>query len=160
MNIYYQASDGSIRSLGDNELAHYNHNHDALGRFAGSGLNKIVKYEKKSQKAQIKAGKYTAKSAKYLRKSAKRERKLAKSGLWRESELSRKPVKWQSKGYKYQKKAAKQMKRQVKYQKKAQKWANKINKRVGDRPIADLPVSSLSNKQIYAGRKYAVKFVY
>lgn len=35
--MYYQASDGSIRLLGDNELTHYNHNHDALGRFARSG---------------------------------------------------------------------------------------------------------------------------
>lgn len=160
MNIYYQVSDGNIKSLGDNELAHYNHNHDSSGRFARSGLNNVVKYERKAQKAQIKAGNYQSKSAKYLKKSAKRERKLAKTGLWREPELSRKPVKWSAKGYKYQKKAAKWSKKQVKYQKKAQKWANKINKRVGNQKIEDLPISSLSNKQIYAGRKYAVKFVY
>lgn len=159
MNIYYQANDGSIRSLGDNELAHYNHNHDALGRFAKSGLNKVAKYEKKAQKAQVKAGKYQSKSARYLSKSAKREMKLAKTGLWRSPELARKPVKWSSKGYKYQKKAAKWSKKQVKYQKKAQKWANKTNKRVGDKPIMELPISELSSKQIYAGRKYAVKFV-
>ena len=159
MNIKYYASDGSIRTLGDDELAHYNHNHDSMGRFAKSGLGKVVKYEKKAQKAQIKAGKYQGKSAKYLIKSAKRERKLAKSGLWRSPELSRKPVKWSSKGYKYQKKAAKWSKKQVKYQQKAQKWANKTNKRVGDTPITELGISELSSKQIYAGRKYALRFV-
>lgn len=36
MNIIYMANDGCIRCLGDNELAHYNHNHDKLGRFARS----------------------------------------------------------------------------------------------------------------------------
>ena len=159
MYVYYQGSDGSIKTLGDNELAHFNHNHDALGRFAKSGLGKVTKYERKAQKAQIKAGKYQGKSAKYLAKSAKREMKLSKTGLWRSPELSRKPVKWSSKGYKYQKKAAKWSKKQVKYQNKAQKWANKINSKVGDKPLTDIPLSELSSKQIYAGRKYAVRFV-
>ena len=97
MYIEYRANDGSIRTLGDNELAHYNHNHDNLGKKKKSGLNKVVKYEKKAQNAQVKAGKYQGKSAKYLSKSAKREKKLAKTGLWRSPELARKPVKWSAK---------------------------------------------------------------
>ena len=37
MYIAYYASDGTLQYLGDvNELYHYNHNHDALGRFAKS----------------------------------------------------------------------------------------------------------------------------
>jgi len=55
MNIYYQASDGNIKSLGDNELAHYNHNHDALGRFAGSvgSVSSRVSSSPKQYKKQL-----------------------------------------------------------------------------------------------------------
>lgn len=34
--IQYIGQDGRTHTLGDNELAHYNHNHDKLGRFASS----------------------------------------------------------------------------------------------------------------------------
>ena len=44
MYIEYYASDGSLMCLGDvNELCHYNHNHDALGRFAKSAGASISK---------------------------------------------------------------------------------------------------------------------
>jgi hypothetical protein len=48
MNIYYYGNDGNIRNLGDDELIHYNHNHDALGRFAkSSGARSYEKAIKK-----------------------------------------------------------------------------------------------------------------
>ena len=78
MYVKYQASDGSVHTLGDNELVHYNHNHDSLGRFArGSGggstyeskmrsLDKATnKINKKTQSLRSKEVKYRAKAAKY-----------------------------------------------------------------------------------------------
>lgn len=52
MYIYYQGNDGCIKTIGDNELAHYNHNHDAFGRFAGrsGGVSKSAKANKRLQK--------------------------------------------------------------------------------------------------------------
>lgn len=43
MSILYYGSDGKIHGLGDkNMLAHYNHNHDKLGRFAKSSISSGV----------------------------------------------------------------------------------------------------------------------
>lgn len=156
MNIYYQANDGSIRSLGDNELAHFNQNHDAMGRFAKSGIGKVVKYEKKAQKAYLKSAKFQIKAAKKAKKANRKERRMMKG---KGGDQSVKINRYRSHANSYEYKAAKYIKKKSKYEKKARKWAEKINKKVGDKPLTDLPVSSLSSREIYAGRKYAVKFV-
>ena len=103
MYIEYYASDGSLMCLGDvNELYHYNHNHDALGRFASKvgGVSsmpvstprqykkKLNQLEKLSAKGrgmamyeENRAGKQKAKNnergAKYSRDQAKKYRKAA-----------------------------------------------------------------------------------
>lgn len=120
MYIYYKGSDGSVRTLGDNELAHYNHNHDALGRFArGSGSSptqrakiissKINKIDAKTGKLQRKAAKYTAKASKYQRKSNKVKR-LASNPLIGLTDANRganyAALRYEGKGLKYTQKAA------------------------------------------------------
>lgn len=103
MYIEYYASDGSLMCLGDiNELYHYNHNHDALGRFArsvGSVSSKVVsspgQYQKKANKleklssagrakamkkeykAKTLSEKGNSKKSKELKKEAKEYKKLA-----------------------------------------------------------------------------------
>lgn len=84
MNIKYQNDSGNFCTLGDNELAHYNHNHDKLGRFASStgssgasqrGLRKLESHRVKAYGRQMHA-EYKAKKAneKYI----KRIEKIAK----------------------------------------------------------------------------------
>lgn len=103
MYIEYYGNDGSLRCLGDvNELYHYNHNHDKLGRFASKvgGISsmsvatprqykkKLNRLEKLSAEGRGKAmyeenraGKQEAKNnkagAKYSRDQAKKYRKAA-----------------------------------------------------------------------------------
>ena len=103
MYIEYYGNDGSLRYLGDvNELYHYNHNHDALGRFAKSvgsvsampastprqyakKANKLEKLSTKGRgKAMVKentAGKMEAKrnkkGAKLAKAQAKKYREIA-----------------------------------------------------------------------------------
>lgn len=79
MYIEYYASDGSVRGLGDNELQHYNHKHDALGRFArGSGGDPGASIATKIDKIDVKTGKLQNKSAKYKVKAAKQNLKASK----------------------------------------------------------------------------------
>ena len=64
MTVYYCGSDGRVRGLGDNELIHFNHNHDRLGRFARSNGSSGG-----ASKAQIKQANITVrKSLKLIRK--------------------------------------------------------------------------------------------
>ena len=85
MTVYYCGSDGRVRGLGDNELIHFNHNHDRLGRFARSNGSSGG-----ASKAQIKQAKRDAKLSKwkekenlsaekyYSKKIAKADKKAAK----------------------------------------------------------------------------------
>lgn len=98
MYIEYYANDGSLRYLGDvNELYHYNHNHDALGRFAKSAGASIsnagnASYGKQYKKQLNKMDKLSAKArgrameSEYKAKMGnpkKREKNLAKAKEYR-----------------------------------------------------------------------------
>ena len=133
MYIEYYANDGSIKSLGDNELAHYNHNHDALGRFSKSsaakrtraakrGLNKLYKLDKKANKhfAKQYSNYHFLESERSYYHSYKYNGLLFKKG----------------------------------YKQKAEKYAKKLQERIGDELIYNL-----NSKQLYAGRKYCMRFV-
>lgn len=65
MTVYYCGSDGRVRGLGDNELIHFNHNHDRLGRFSRSNGSSGG-----ASKAQIKQAKRDAKLSKWKEKEA------------------------------------------------------------------------------------------
>ena len=82
--INYIGQDGRVHYLGENELMHYNHNHDKLGRFASSGgsarsiqrgLRKLEKHRVETlgreMKANYKFRKAYAKADKKLNKAAK-----------------------------------------------------------------------------------------
>lgn len=112
--IYYTAQDGSIRCLCDNELAHFNHNHDRLGRFS-SGSNgyinaRINKIDSKTGKLGKKEAKYRQKASKYQRKANKIKRKAA-NPLIRNTDFREKAnydaLKYEGKGLKYTHKADK-----------------------------------------------------
>ena len=121
MYIEYYDGNGLIKSLGDGELIHYNHNHDALGRFAGSKggsspqqrLNTIAKkqqsIDRKTQSLKTREAKYRAKSAKYSRK-ANKVRRLAANPLIGKTDFSRganyASLRYEGKGLKYSHKAA------------------------------------------------------
>lgn len=105
MNIKYQNDSGNFCTLGDNELAHYNHNHDKLGRFArsvGTGVtnarnnavasyvssryNKINKRQGKIDKFDRKINRTRnqrrlQKAQKYSYKLAKAERKAKRANI-------------------------------------------------------------------------------
>ena len=117
----------------DDFLKHYNHNHDALGRFSKSsaakrtraakrGLNKLYKLDKKANKH------FTKQYHNYH--ILESERKHYHSYKYDGFLLSK-----GSKG-------------------KAEKYAQKLQKRIGDEPI-----EGLNSKQLYAGRKYCMRFV-
>ena len=123
MYVYYQGSDGSIKTLGDDELVHYNHNHDALGRFAGrSGGgssssqigaeigSKINKIDEKTGRLQRKERKYRVKASKYQRKANKVKR-LAANPLIGLTDANRganyAALRYEGKGLKYTNKADK-----------------------------------------------------
>lgn len=123
MYIYYKGSDGSVRTLGDNELAHYNHKHDALGRFArgnGGGSSsvsakvsiqkKIDKVDRQTASLKRKESKYRVKASKYQRKSNKVKR-LAANPLIGLTDANRganyAALRYEGKGYKYVNKADK-----------------------------------------------------
>ena len=91
MYIEYYANDGSLRYLGDaNELYHYNHNHDALGRFSksvgrvssrqvsspGQYSRKANKLEKMSSEGRAKALKKEYKAKKLSAKGKKAAARL------------------------------------------------------------------------------------
>lgn len=83
MNIYYYGSDGLIYSLGDNELYHYNHNHDALGRFAGKVGSVSSRSVSSPREYKRKANKLESLSTKGRAKAMKKEYKsdsLSKKG--------------------------------------------------------------------------------
>lgn len=147
MYIYYQGSDGSIRTLGDNELVHYNHNHDALGRFARSAgasirrsfendaANSVANRYYKINKRQKKIDKYNRKlntelAQRRKQKAAKFQRKLDKASVkarrahkkqLKGKNLSSRDVKRLNKENKYRAKVAK-------YSKRNDKWEYKISK--------------------------------
>lgn len=148
MYVYYQGSDGYIKTLGDDELAHYNHNHDALGRFAKSAgasikrsfendaartvarkyekinerQRKIDKYERKINSTRNQRRLY--KAQKYKAKLAKAERKAKKARMRKEA------------GYRLTDKQAKRLMKVEKLKAKAagktyktEKWSAKAQKR-------------------------------
>lgn len=125
-------------------------------RSARRSLNKLASLEKKQQKYQLKSAKYQIKSAKSQKKMAKYAKKSRKLGPATEFGVlnQKKYTNTQMQASKYQTKAAKYSKKQAKINKKAIKFANKMNDIYGDTPI-----SELNSKQIYAGRKYCVRFV-
>ena len=123
--IYYTAQDGSVRCLGDNELAHFNHNHDRLGRFSTSSgavraAKKIDKLQGKIDKRQAKIDKLNkkissdrnqrrmAKGAKYDAKLLKAQKKARKASMKRAAgkDLSEKDQKRLMKVEKYKAKSA------------------------------------------------------
>ena len=117
----------------DNFLQHFNHNHDALGRFSKSstakrtraakrGLNKLYKLDKK-------ANKHFAKQYSNYHILGS-ERKFYHS-------------------YKYKGVLFKKGQKQ-----KAEKYAKKLQEQIGD-----VPIENLNSKQLYAGRKYCITFV-
>ena len=110
----------------DEYLIHYNHNHDAFGRFSGSsgsrtraakrGLSKLYKLDKKQ------------------------------NNHWRKEYHNYHILESERKTYHHW--AGKFSNR------KANRYAKKLQKRIGDEPI-----ENLNSKQLYAGRKYCVRFV-
>lgn len=120
------------RILMNDYLKHYNHNHDAFGRFAKSsgsrnraakrGLNKLYKLDKKANKHFSKQYKnyHILESERKYYHSYKYEGMLFKKG----------------------------------YKQKAEKYAKKLQQEIGD-----YPVDNLNSKQLYAGRKYCMRFV-
>lgn len=125
-------------------------------REARRSLNKLARMEKKAQKYQLKSAKYQIKAAKKSKKQAKYSKKSRKFGPATELGVlnQKKYTNAQMQASKYQSKAAKYSKKQARTIKKAQKWANNMNKYIGNEKVSDL-----NSKQIYAGRKYAVKLV-
>lgn len=88
--IQYMGQDGRVHCLGDNELMHFNHNHDKLGRFASSNggavraANKIDRLQTKINKRQAKIDKLNRKissnrNQRRLAKGAKYDAKLVKA---------------------------------------------------------------------------------
>lgn len=154
MYVYYQGSDGSIRSLGDSELAHYNHNHDALGRFArGNGgsstyeskmrsLDKATnKINKKTQSLRSKEVKYRAKAAKYQRKANKVKR-LAANPLIGLTDANRganyAALRFEGKGLKYVEKAEKANKKIDKLEKKNTKLVEEKIKLAEEKSVKEI----------------------
>ena len=105
MYIEYYASDGSRMCLGDvNELYHYNHNHDALGRFARSVgsvssrsvsspsqyQKKVNKLEKLSSDGRAKAMKKEYKSEVLSKKGKKAAARLQKAQAKKYREIASK----------------------------------------------------------------------
>lgn len=105
MYIEYYASDGSLMCLGDvNELCHYNHNHDALGRFAksvgsisskkvsspGQYQRKANKLEKMSSEGRAKALTKEYKAEKLSKKGKKKAAKLQKDQAKKYREIASK----------------------------------------------------------------------
>ena len=137
MYIEYYASDGSIRTLGDNELAHYNHNHDALGRFSRSNgvsssvasrYSRINRRQKKIDKYNRKlntelAQRRKQKAAKFQRKLDKAEYKArrAHKKQLRGKDLNSRDIKRLNRENRYRAKVAK-------YSQKNDKWEYKISK--------------------------------
>lgn len=123
-------------------------------REARRSLNKLARLEKKRQKNQLKSAKYQIKAAKKQKKIAKTAKKsnfiMDNTGLG--ANQRRKYTTRQMQASKYQQKAAKYSRREAVYTEKAIKWANNMNKHIGNQPV-----SGLSQKQIYAGRKYCVR---
>ncbi len=87
MYIEYYGNDGRIRQLGDCELIHYNHNHDARGRFAkSSGARSAQKQLRSYEVTRVKAlgremkadYKFSKARAKYEASSSKSENKRKK----------------------------------------------------------------------------------
>lgn len=85
MSILYYGADGCIHQLGDNELTHYNHNHDALGRFAkSSGARSAQRQLRSLEVKRVKAlGKEMKADYKYSKARAKYEDSGSKSKLKR-----------------------------------------------------------------------------
>ncbi len=110
----------------DDFLKHYNHNHDALGRFSKSGgarnrtakrgLNKLYKLDKKYNKHWAKQNRHY-----YVLESERRT--------------------YHSLASKFD-------------SKRASRYAKRLQNRIGDEPI-----DNLNSKQLYAGRKYCMRFV-
>ena len=125
-------------------------------REARRSLNKLARLEKRAQKYQMKSAKAQIKAAKRTKKIVKYAKKSRKFGPATEFGVlnQKKYTNAQMQSVKYQQKAAKYSKKHAKATKKAQKWANKMNKYIGDEKV-----SNLNSKQIYAGRKYAVRLV-
>ena len=141
MYIEYYASDGSIKTLGDNELAHFNHNHDAFGRFTSSsgsrtraakrGLNKLYRLDKKANKH------FARQNRRYL--IAGRPRRAYHR--LRYDEFGRGKI-------------GRFLIPGTSASKKAERYAKKLQNRIGDYPVDDL-----NSRQLYAGRKYCMRFV-
>ena len=81
--IAYYGNDGCVRYLGDTYLAHYNHNHDKLGRFAKSNgsrmaysyaLNRMDNRHVKLRGKEMKATISSERTAKKLSKISKSNR--------------------------------------------------------------------------------------
>lgn len=107
----YISIDGRVRN---DSLTHYNHNHDALGRFssgsggAGSISSRINKIDNKTGKLQRKAAKYNEKAAKYNRKANKVKRRAANPIVSRtdlREAANYKALRLEGKGLKYAHKA-------------------------------------------------------
>jgi hypothetical protein len=117
----------------DDFLKHYNHNHDSLGRFSKSSAAKRTRAAKRGLNKLYKLDK---KASKYYTKKNHNYYILPSERSYYYS-------------YKYDgfllKKGAKG---------KAEKYAKKLQERIGDEPIYDL-----NSKQLYAGRKYCMRFV-
>lgn len=130
MYIEYYGNDGSIRYLGDAELAHFNHNHDALGRFSsGNGVSSSVanRYSR-INKRQQKIDKYNRKlntefAQRRKQKAAKYQRKLDKAEI-----KARRAHKKQLKGKKLSSRDVKRLNRENKYRAKVAKYSRKNDK--------------------------------
>lgn len=105
-------------------------------------LNKLARIEKSVQKNQLKAGKQTKKQIKYAKKS-RRFGPATEFGVLNQKKYTN-----------AQMQSAKYQSRATEMQQKGQKWADRMNKE-----WTAPPVSKLSAKQIYAGRKYCVRLV-
>lgn len=130
MYVYYRGNDGNIKSLGDNELAHYNHNHDALGRFSGSNsaAASVANRYSRINKRQVKIDKYNRKlntefAQRRKQKAAKFQRKLDKAEI-----KARRAHRKQLKGKNLSSRDVKRLNRENKYRAKVAKYSRKNDK--------------------------------
>ena len=123
-------------------LIHYNHNHDVLGRFSKSssakrtraakrGLNKLYRLDRKANKH------FSRSNHSYI--IAGRPRRAYHR--WRYNEFGRGPI-------------GRFLIPGTSSSNKAERYAEKLQKRIGDEPI-----ENFNSKQLYAGRKYCMRFV-
>lgn len=134
MSILYYGTDGIVHRLGDmNMLMHYNHNHDALGRFASSNTARTIANNQMLIKANRDMGQtwenyergYKKKADKYTEKINKKKSKNKDT-----SKYEKKLSKIKQEGKKYSEYKANARMEAVRLEKENQKLGKEFSKLV------------------------------